>query len=81
MLVSSQFVILSFTKTLCASLIAQETCHSEPERSGGEESRCLVKIEILPSCVGQDDTRCTCSLVATLGAKDLGSICEARFFA
>ena len=46
-----------------ASLIVQETCHSEPERSGGEacpepgrrKSRCLMKIEILASFVGQDD--------------------------
>ena len=36
-----------------ASLIVQETCHSELERSGGEESRCLVRNEILRSA--QDD--------------------------
>ena len=36
-----------------ASLVVQETCHSEPEHSGGEESRRFLRNEILRRA--QDD--------------------------
>ena len=40
-------VVSELCQDATASLSGQETCHSEPERSVGEESRCLLRDEIL----------------------------------